>query len=61
MNDKEICPLCKKDGMLLRATDIFEHNEELIEIVECIECSAKFANIYKFDRMVSLNEILRGD
>jgi DNA-directed RNA polymerase subunit M/transcription elongation factor TFIIS len=62
-DDREPCPKCGKVTYLLSCTEHFHQGEkdsEIVEIVECLECGAKFAQIYKFNRTVSLTEILRS-
>jgi uncharacterized metal-binding protein (TIGR02443 family) len=53
-----ICPKCKQKTAFLQSTDVFSNNDEYIEIVECVECGYKIANIYKFNRTVDLSMVL---
>ena len=53
-----LCSKCGKKTTYLCAAERFENNGEIVEIVECLECGNKFANIYKFDRHVDLSDVL---
>jgi len=57
--DKIPCPKCSSLCGFINTTDRFLNTKgEIVEIVECLECEAKFANFYKFDRRIDLTGVL---